>query len=416
LQYSDKLWFLKPALAVSSGVAIAHGINLCAMLVLARLFTPNVIGMLVIFTSIAAIMVVIATLRLDQAVMIPDNSRDSSRLVALATTFAFLIPPGLLIFGFSFFSQTIYFSTSEKWQLFFMSWTSITVLGVANSLVTWHNRVGTYQTIAQYKISFAVATAVAQISLGFFIAPSALYLILGYTLGLVVSLPVLLVPFLRNHHQFKDTISSYKALLSQYQRFPKIELWASLANQINGLLPNILLSWLFSPTVTGYLSTGQKILTAPFTLLSEGVRLVVYKRLAGHDASREKGLQSALEMTLLLFFVSAPALFLVASYSNELVLAILGQQWKGSAIYVAILAPMILAQFSISPLVSFFMANDRMGHGLIWQITRTSLSISMLILGYFYKSPLLAVALYALGQTLGYLLLLLYLKMVKIET
>ena len=71
-------------LTLVTGTAVAQAVSLLMTLVLARLYTPEDFGQLATYTSVAGVVVAVAALRYDMAVMLPKRDAEALALTRLA--------------------------------------------------------------------------------------------------------------------------------------------------------------------------------------------------------------------------------------------------------------------------------------------------------------------------------------------
>ena len=67
----DSSPFLRHVLTLMTGTAVAQGVTFVMMIVLARIYTPRDMGLLATYVSVASILVAVAALRYDMAIMLP---------------------------------------------------------------------------------------------------------------------------------------------------------------------------------------------------------------------------------------------------------------------------------------------------------------------------------------------------------
>ena len=63
--------FLRHVLTLVTGTAVAQAVSFLMTMVLARVYSPHDMGMLATYTSVAGIVMAVAALRYDMAVMLP---------------------------------------------------------------------------------------------------------------------------------------------------------------------------------------------------------------------------------------------------------------------------------------------------------------------------------------------------------
>ena len=74
-----------------SGTGIAQIVMLCSAPILTRLYAPQLFGMAAMFTSFTGILCVIACMRYELAIVLPDEDEDAANLLALSLGFTILM-------------------------------------------------------------------------------------------------------------------------------------------------------------------------------------------------------------------------------------------------------------------------------------------------------------------------------------
>src|SRR4051794_2925578 len=75
--------FARSVVTLASGTAIAQFLLALAMPVLTRLYTPAQYGALAVYSSILTVLVVVASLRYEAAIPLPEDDRTAGSLLVL---------------------------------------------------------------------------------------------------------------------------------------------------------------------------------------------------------------------------------------------------------------------------------------------------------------------------------------------
>lgn len=76
--------FLRHVLTLVTGTAVAQAVSFLMTMVLARVYSPHDMGMLATYTSVAGIVMAVAALRYDMAVMLPRRDTEALAVARLA--------------------------------------------------------------------------------------------------------------------------------------------------------------------------------------------------------------------------------------------------------------------------------------------------------------------------------------------
>ena len=83
--------FKADVLRLVSGTSLAQVISLLAAPILTRIYAPEAFGIAALFASITGILSVLACMRYELAIVLPDNDREAANLLAVCLVITFLI-------------------------------------------------------------------------------------------------------------------------------------------------------------------------------------------------------------------------------------------------------------------------------------------------------------------------------------
>ena len=87
--------FASDVLKLAGGTAIAQILSILASPIITRMYGPEAFGLSALFASITGIVAVVACLRYELAIMLPEKDEDAANLLALGLT---MLPFKLSIF------------------------------------------------------------------------------------------------------------------------------------------------------------------------------------------------------------------------------------------------------------------------------------------------------------------------------
>ena len=106
--------FFRNVFTLSSGSVLAQAIPILLTPVLTRLFASDVFGMFFIYSSIFGVLTIISTLRLEMAILLPDNEKDATNLLAVSILAAFLTSVLFLVLIHLFKDSIVSFLDNPK--------------------------------------------------------------------------------------------------------------------------------------------------------------------------------------------------------------------------------------------------------------------------------------------------------------
>lgn len=165
-------------LTVMSGSVAAQFIGLLAAPIVARLYTPVEFGVFSQFTALLTIATLVATLRLEDALMLPKSEEPAFQLLvlAIASSLVFAILLGICVLGIEIVGYKDIFG-SMLWALP----VAVLMAGVIQVTNSWYARQHNFQELRRNSIWRAATAAVFKIALGL-CGFSAVGLVLGQLL------------------------------------------------------------------------------------------------------------------------------------------------------------------------------------------------------------------------------------------
>lgn len=263
-------------LTLMLGASIAQVIPVLLSPILTRLYTPNDFGILDVFTSIASILASIASLKYEQAIVLP-KSLEISFLLTRLSIYINLIFCVVLLLLVGFFSESFAFWLDKPqirvylfavpFMVFFTAFfVSIRYYAIRNSQ---------YKLISSANAFKALIGGVVQLGLGFMHLGTV-----GLISGQLSSATLInsrLYNKLKNDRKghnlwdWKRDKKKYSILIQKYIDFPKFGVISTLANSLVLYGTSIFVFKIFSAEVLGYLALSNRVLGLPLNMISSAV-------------------------------------------------------------------------------------------------------------------------------------------------
>ena len=404
---SNKNGFVRKSVILTFGTAISQAIPVLASPILTRLFTPSEFGLLAIITSITAIISVISTGKYETVILITKNKRDAANVAVVALTISFLVSI-LAIIIFLFFSDifiAILKQPQLKYWIFvcpFMSF-FISIYQIYNE---WCIRDAHFIHLSFNKITNSGSITFANILFGLS-KISGGGLIFGELIGRFISaITCIYHARIRDFEIFRRVTYSRMLFLSKrYINAPKFILPGQLINTIAGQGSILLIAILFRETEVGYYSMTGMVLSVPASLISLTIRDVFRQRANEEYIAKKNCLdiyKKTIKVTTLFSIIIFTLLFLIMP---GLFSFIFGSKWRVAGEYARILTPAIMISFIAESVWGMFVIAEKMKEILIWQIQFLFLTISSLVIGYYFFGTMkMALICYAIGRSFVYLI------------
>lgn len=393
---SGRLW--TNVVSVLSGTAIAQAIPILGSLALAHFYAPSAFGIYSLWLGVVLIVAVIATLRLEMALVVVADGQPRSEAIQLVLVTVLFVGPiagvGLALLW------AMELTVADLSTPFLVASAIIAAIlaAVSDSWQAWAAAEGNYRALIRMRIVQAASITIAQLC-GILVSPTPETLATSHIIGLTAAISVAAWQLPIKFPSAVKLPSRIWTFWSRHSRFPKFALPADSISSISAQLPIIIISMRFGNESAGYLALTMRVLGAPIALLGRSV-LDVFKRYAA-DAFRRKGDCRQEYVSVFSLLLSGAGIFYLATtlFAEQIFHVAFGTQWMMSGIMAIWLAPLLALRFVASPLSYIFYIVDKQNIDLIWQIGLMAVVICALWLPQSLETTMQA---YAYGYSAMY--------------
>lgn len=392
--------FATDVLKLVTGTTIAQIIAILASPVLTRLYGPEAFGFFALFTSITAIIGVIACMRYELAIMLPKDDEAAANLLALSFLMVSIIS-GLTAIGL-YFGGGILVTFLQAPGLSLYLWIVppfIFMSGIFLALNYWNSRTRNFGRLSIARITRSIATSGTQLAAGFAGFVTGGSLISASLVGSVVSTGILGGQIWREDKKHLKQSISWQGMiegLKRYKRFPLLDSGSALLNSISWQLPVLLLSAFFSPVIVGFYAIGMRVLQTPMSLIGGSIAQVFFQRAS--EARRDGMLNKLVENVFkVLVLIGLFPLLILTFIGGDIFLVIFGDQWLEAGIYAQILGIWTFIWFISSPLSTLYIVLEKQDFGLKYNIANLITRLLSLVIGGFIGSVYIALMLFAIS-------------------
>ncbi len=390
--------FIGDVLKLLSGTTIASLILILSSPILTRYFGPEAFGFFAVFTSITGLLSIIACLRYELAIVLPESDEMAANLLALCFIIDILFSV-LLFIIFGLFGNVIVtllnIQTFERYL-----WLIPVMVFLSGSYVAlnyWNTRTKQYQRLAISRVASTGVTTATQIGAGYSGYGTAGSLIGASVLGTFASASILGAQIFREDKEFIKKSLHWGKIVDGFKHYKNFPLYSSISAFINNLswqLPVLLLSTYFTPTIVGLYALGFRVLQFPGYLVGSAIGQVFFQRAA--EAQNENKLSLVVEdiFRVLVSIDLFPCLILTF-VGADLFSFIFGPTWAESGIYIQILSIWAFIWMLTSPLSSIFAVLDKLDYDLYIQILILITRLISLIIGGILGNVYIALFLFA---------------------
>lgn len=411
-----KRQFVKNVMILVKGSAFSQIILYLTIPILTRLFSEELFGVYMLFSSTIILLKPIASLQFELAILLPKRDKDAANFVVftaivlvLITTILFLI---LSIFKSSIL---IFFNIESLSEFIFLIPLSVLLYGLITILDYWSNRKNEFKNIYFGVITKSATMSVSQVSIGLS-SLNCLGLIPGMIIGQFLQFLVLLKKTIngliaqKKHINFKRMFF----LAKKYKDIPTFNSLLNFTNTLSNELPILLISKYFGLASAGVYGLAVKVGKAPVGIIQQSISQVFYNK-----ASKTYNLKGDLSIVVkktytnllgIAFAIFIP-IFIVSFYLDF----IFGEGWTKVGLYVRILIPWLFIMFLSSPLTSLIVILNRQKTILVYDILLLIFRFLAFFVGFkFYNDIIIALLLFsAVGVVFNIFILIYFLKISK---
>lgn len=390
-----------------TGNVLAQLVVLLSMPIITRLYMPGDLGILQLFVSISTVIIFIASLRYEVAIMLPPDDENAVNIVVVAAiimiTTTVLTYLTILLFRNSV-SQLLEIDTFNDYlhyiPLFVFSGALLRILQF------WSSRQKKFGRIAFTKVISTSSTSILKIG-GGIIAAGAGTLIWSQIIGSFIGSIILLgksITDARNLKHIKYEKIKYNARL--YRNFSFFSSWSAFFNTASKHVPVFLLAFFFPPVVVGYFALAFKAVSVPLELISEAIGRVFFQKAVEEDS--RPGSLSIITIAVLkrLVAVSFFPMVVIIIIGQGLFSIIFGPKWAEAGMYMQCFSLWLFLKFLVTPITSVFIIKKKQDQLLLIDIIYFFSTTSILIISGKYSDPLITMFLLGTASALVFLIYL----------
>ncbi|MCR9190146.1 MAG: oligosaccharide flippase family protein [Alteromonadaceae bacterium] len=372
--------FARGVSVLASGTAAGQAIVIASSPILTRLYSPEDFGLLAVFGGLLGIIGVIASLRYQLAIPLPEADREGGSVLALSLLvllgFTGLISLALFFFG----SELVYVLDVPALAPFLWALpVGLFLLGVYQIGQYWAIRKREFGAIAKTSFNQSLSMVIVQVS-GFAFGP--IMLIFGRLVGQSVAVISLIRWALwADRDQFRDkSRTEIVEVAGRYRNFPLISTWTGLASSAGSNIPPLLIATLLGAGSAGLFALAFRVLSQPMAVIGQAVSDAFYQRAV--IAKREDSLAEAVhDVFATLTMLSMPLALMGFIVAPDIFIVVFGSDWEVAGEIARWMTPWLFFQFVVSPCTGIFPVIDRHDIAFRFQISLLVASILGVVIG-----------------------------------
>jgi len=398
--------FFSNVLKLITGTVIAQSLGILTMPIVTRLFSPDAFGIAAIFTSMTVMVSVIACLRYELAIMLPESKEEAANVLGVSIGLVLVITFFSIVIVFFWGDHIIHlFHAVGLKRYLWMIPVTIFFQGLFLAMNYWNSRTKHFGRLSVAQIISSVTTQVAKLSAGFAGFVSGGILIGAYVLGIAVSSVTLGGQIWRDDKKVFINNVHWKTVIDgfvRYKKFPVIDTWGALLNSISWQLPVLMLSSFFSISIVGYYTLGLTVIRMPLNIISNALSQVFYQKASNQKNTIGKNGELVEKLMDKLMFIGILPTMVLTLIGEEIFTLVFGERWFEAGRYTQILAPWIFFWFISSPLSALFSVYERQGSALSVHFIIFFTRAMSLYIGGIYENIYLALGLLSITGIFAY--------------
>jgi len=366
---------------LAGGTAGSQVLLLIAAPVLTRLYTPQEFGVLAVFSGILAVFIVVANLRYELAIPLPEDDKESVNIVVLCLCILFAVAATCSVSVWLFAgSLANLIGEGELARYLWLLPVGVLLGGAFNIFHYWAIRSKNFPLIAKSKLKQSLSMIFIQLT-GYKL--NALGLMLGQTASQGVGSLVLARHALKHPDARSWSLRGICAVGKKYSQFPLYSTWGALSNTAGSQMPALMFAALFSGSAAGLYILAHRVLAMPMALVGTAIGSVFFSGAA--DAHRTGGLKEMVkDLHQKLAHIAMPVMMVLVIIGPELFSLVFGHQWLGAGEMARWMAPWVYIVFITSPLSTLFSVLGKEKIGMWFQVALALSRFFAIIAGYTY--------------------------------
>lgn len=409
--------FVKNVLTLITGSAISQVIIYASILILTRLFTPDIFGIYMLFSSATLVIKPLTTLQYELAIVLPKENKDSFNLLAFTLLVLFINCLILTLIVFIFKHEILsFFNISKLNNYIYALPLSVFLFGAVSIFDYWNNRINLFKNISKGLLIKSSVMTGAQILTGYSFL-NYLGLIPGMLIGNFFQLLFLTKNSFKTIKKMSKEVSLKEMffLSKKYKDIPVYNTIINLTNNLSNELPIFLITKYFGLSNSGIYGLAIKFTRAPVGIIQKSVNQVFFNKASkiyNNDGDLHRLVLKTAKNLLRISFLIFTPLFLISFYLDFF----FGKNWIGVGFYARILIPWLFFAFLSNPLTSLIIIlNKQKTIAIFDSLLLISRFLSLFIGYYFYKNIIISLLLFSGTGMLFNILIFTYLLRISKE-
>lgn len=352
--------FMRSVVILVGGTAVAQAITVLILPIITRIYSPSDFSLLAVFAGILSIISVIACLRYEMAISLPEKDEDAIDLFALslvcAAIFAFLLFCVVMVWSREI---SIILRQPKLENYLYLLPLGVFLSSAYSATQYWATRKKNFKGIASTRFKQSISGAVVQIGLGLYgFVPIGL--LLGQIINNGAGALSLVKDLLKKDFLLIKSLRLKKifSVAGTYKQYPQYSTPEALVSIVGIQAPLIIIAAISLGAEAGYLLLASRVMLVPTMLVGKAVALVYTSRVA--EEYRNGQLTEFTISTVSGLVKAGVGPFLFIGILSPIVFPLVfGSQWLRAGELALLMTPMLVMQFLSAPISMAMYVKER---------------------------------------------------------
>lgn len=346
------------AMTLGIGTIVAQLISILVQPILTRLCDPKTLGIYATFVSWAAIIIPIASLKLDLLIIKEENDFEVEKIVKTCCRLTILVSICVAIY-FNF----IYSNEELKYMGVYILPIAVIIHGIRIIFSTYNNRFGEYKLLANISVLRSIIVSVTQI-ISSFLGFGEVGLSAAYSIAPLYGITKQSKKYRERKHSNKLTIyESVKIIKKNSNHIINLVL-TELIRTITFSAITLTIAKIYGLVEVGYYSVSIRVLAMPLSLISVNISQVFFRKLTTEVNKNKLSYPLCIKVIKILGIISIVGFGVLLLIAPEMCKIVFGKEWEVSGYYISILCPLYAVKLIADSLVGIYIVFSKQSRQL----------------------------------------------------
>ncbi len=404
MKFADSRFF-REGLTLISGNVWAQLIAFAAYLVLARLFSPEDMGLYTVFYSYIDVLIIFSTGRYELAVVLAKDESEAQTVsrLALRINMFFCLLLLAVVAAVVLAQGSGMLQRSKMGHIALLIPPMVFFCGTSRVYAALLNRVREFRHIALSEVVGSTAGLLAKVLMGLPCLAMTAWHTLGLSLGTVIGKAASNINYLIKMKQMglqlvaRHDFAAERSVACRYRNFPLFTMPKDFVNSFSYNLPFLWLAHYFDKAEVGLLGLALTFTFRPINILNSAFERLLYVRVAEKVQRRQSVAADLRRFVLWLNVAALPCFVVLFLYADVLFGLLFGGRWAGCGYYVRCLLPWVYIMLTSTSLMFISNIFSRQRTEFYFYIVLMLLRVVAVVVGIVSGNFRLAILLFALA-------------------